>query len=254
MTLLALYCVASILLSLFCTGEAKGITTTLREEALQCYVDAGVLVAFPGNTSLKRQQDVLNSLLFAQLAAGKNYSRENDPEGWFSYFEYVLQNIGWALTSTKFDVVVGDDYFVLASLALNQMVETEHWVADVETFRGFLNALHSLPDEDTSIQLLYENSYNKSTNAISLVICSFLESPDNKVQLSLLTFSFKGLRDTTHRYLFYVYRAQDVVFSKAEATTMALNDDVFKKVKQTVIEKLGDRVKTMISQVKIPEK
>lgn len=261
MTVFRVYLMVSIFSLSYTTGGGAGeedavkrVTQSEVPTAVHCYVDAGVLVALPANTSTQRQQDVLNSLLFAQLAACKAYSRENDPEGWFSYFEYVLRNIGWVLTSTKFDVAVNDDYFVFASLALNQMTDNEHWDAEVGTFRGLFNTLRGLPDNDTNIQLLYGNTYNERTQATSLILCSFRVSPDNEVQLRLLMFGFKGIKDTAHRYLFYVYQAKDVEFGKAKSTAMVLNDDIFKKIKSTIVEKLGDRVKTMISEIKISQK
>lgn len=220
----------------------------------QCYVDAGVLVTFPKDTPGLRKEDILNSLLFAQLAADKSYSRETDIENWFSYFEYILQNIGWVLTSTKFDVKVGDDYFVFASLALNQMVGNDWKEADIETFRVLFNTLHGLPDTDTSVQILYGNTYSDSTHASSLILCSFKETPEKEVQLSLLMLGFEGLSESAFRYLFHAYRAKGVAFSKAKASHMVLNEEIFQKIRATVIEKLGDKVKTMISEVKIPKK
>ena len=224
------------------------------DPAVQCYVDSGVLVTFPKDTSSLRKEDVLNSLLFAQLSADKTYNRETDTENWFSYFEYILQNIGWVLTSTKFDVEVGGDYFVFASLALNQMAGNSWKEADIETFRSFFNTLHGLPDTDASVQILYSNTYSDSTHGSSLILCSFKETPEKEVQLSLLMLGFEGLNESAYRYLFHAYRAKGVTFSKAETSNMVLNEDVFQKIRATIIEKLGDKVKTMISEVKITQK
>lgn len=219
----------------------------------QCYVDSGVLVIFPVDTPSLRKEDILDSLLFAQLAADKSYSRETETEDWFGYFEYVLQNIGWVLTSTKFDVEVGDDYFVFASLALNQMAGNRWKEGDIETFRGLFNTLHGLPDADTSVQILYGNTYSNSTNGSSLILCSFKETLEKEVQLSLLMLGFEGLSESAYRYLFHAYRSKGVTFSQAKTSHMVLNEEVFQKIRATVIEKLGDRVKTMISEVKIPK-
>lgn len=253
---------ATICLCTTSIGEHKGFASTsiLEErpltspEATQYYVDAGILVTFPSNTSVQWQQDVLNSLLFAQLAARNEYSRGNDPDGWFGYFQRVLENIGWVMTSTAFSVAVSDhDYFVFSSLALNQMMGNKRWHVEVETFRRFFNTLHDLPDNDTNIQLLYGTAYDKnSTNATNLILCSFGASSDNEVQLSLIMLGFEGVRNTTHayvkRYLFYIYRAADVKFGKAKSLNMVLNEAIFRKVEPTILGKLGDRVKSMISR------
>lgn len=117
--------------------DQRNTASTEVDEPVICYVDGGALVTFPAMTSSHNQQDVLNSLLFAQLAADKQHDRHANPGEWFDYFEYVVQNIGWVLTSMKYDVEVSEDYFVFSSLALNLLEKNESAGKDVETFRRF---------------------------------------------------------------------------------------------------------------------
>ncbi len=219
----------------------------------RCFVDAGVVVTFPTSTSQQRQADVLYSLLFAQLAADKEYSRQIDPLNWFSYFQYILQNIGWVLTNLDFKVTPSEDYFVFSSLALNQMAKNGIATEDVELFRKIFNTLHGLPDTDTSIQILYGNSYNDTGHASSLILSSFGETEDKAVQLKLIMIGFEGVEEKVYRYLFHVYDSKKVSFPEAKSTTMVLNQDTFDKIRDTVVQKLGDKVKTMISEVKITD-
>ena len=256
MTLWACVIVVSALCLSSSAGEGitGGSRDTTSENTTLCYVDAGVLVTFPGNTSTQWQQDVLDSLLFAQLAARVNHSRGSDPEDWFSRFQYVLNTIGWVMTSTKFNVGVSDDYFALSSLALNEMAQTMHWDTKVETFRRLFNTLQSLPDNDINIKLLYgtTSSENSSTiNATNLIISSFQVSSRNEVQLNLLMLGFQGSQDIVQRYLFYVYRTADVKFTSAKSSAMVLNQALFRKVKPTILKMLGDKAKTMISKVEV---
>lgn len=221
------------------------------DDSTRCFVDSGVLVTFPASTSKQRQEDVLNSLLFAQLAADKEYNRLDDPLNWFSYFEYILRNVGWVLTNLKFQIDPGEDYFVFSSLALNQMIKNGSETKDVETFRKIFNILHSLPDTDPSIEILYRNTFNETSQASSLILSSFEETEDKGVQLKLIMIGFEGVDEELHRYLFHVYDSKRVSFPEAKSTTMVLNEDTFAKIRASIIEKLGDKIKTMISEVKM---
>lgn len=234
--------------------DQRNTTSTEVDEPVICYVDDGALVTFPAMTSSHNQQDVLNSLLFAQLAADKQYDRQANPGEWFDYFEYVVQNIGWVLTSMKYDAEVSEDYFVFSSLALNLLEKNESAGKDVEMFRRFFNALHSLPNTDRSIEVLYGKAYDQSINASSLILCSFIETPDKAVKLNLMMVGFSGIDEKVYRYLFHVFDARSLTFSKVKSSTMVLNEHTFAKVRASVLEKLGDKVKTLISQVIIQNK
>ncbi len=40
---------------------------------------------------------MLNSTLFAQLAANKQHDRQNDSGAWYDRYKSVLENIGWTV-------------------------------------------------------------------------------------------------------------------------------------------------------------
>ena len=124
---------------------------------------------------------------------------------------------------------------------------------DVDSFRKIFNVLHSLPDTDTNIKILYGSTYNATNHASSLILCSFEETEDDSVQLKLIMIGFEGVDEKVYRYLFHVYDTKRVSFPEAKAIAMVLNENTFEKIRATVVEKLGDKVKTMISEVKLPE-
>lgn len=222
--------------------------------SVKCYVDSGIVVTFPADVEIQRQQDVLDSLLFAQLSADKSHQRQTDPSNWYSYFDYILQNIGWVLSSIDFDVdVTKKPTFVMSSLALNQMVQNGSSAEEVEVFRKIFNVLHSLPDKDPLIELLYKNIYNDDSNAASLILASFEVSKTKEVTLKLIMFSLEATGEAAYRYLLHLYDSKNVTFSKAKSSTMVLNEQIFDKIRSTIVEKLGDKVKSMISELQLPE-
>jgi len=67
---------------------------------------AGSLVAFAPGVSAQHQQDVLQSLLLAQLAANAKADRHKDPAAWFRAYSSVLEQAAWVVeastTATRF--------------------------------------------------------------------------------------------------------------------------------------------------------
>jgi hypothetical protein len=64
-------------------------------------VVAGSLVAFaPGVTAL-HQQDVLQSVLLAQLAANAKAQRHSDPVAWFGAYRSVMEQTAWVVDASS---------------------------------------------------------------------------------------------------------------------------------------------------------
>jgi hypothetical protein len=54
------------------------------------YVDAGSLISFVAGVSAENRADILNSTLLAQLAANKQYNREQQTQEWYGMYREVL--------------------------------------------------------------------------------------------------------------------------------------------------------------------
>ena len=64
------------------TPVSKGVIGRLEDSKAQGLVGAGSLVSFTRELSGQNKEDVLNSTLFAQLAATKKYDRCKDTKQW----------------------------------------------------------------------------------------------------------------------------------------------------------------------------
>jgi hypothetical protein len=60
-------------------------------------VVAGSIVTFVPGISEQHRQDVLQSLLLAQLAANAKADRQKDPAGWFTAYRGVLEQVAWVV-------------------------------------------------------------------------------------------------------------------------------------------------------------
>lgn len=67
-------------------------------------VDGASLVTFYEDVSTESASDVLDSMLLAQLAAGKKYNQETESEKYYAMYREVLGNVGWTISSSAFQL------------------------------------------------------------------------------------------------------------------------------------------------------
>lgn len=66
-----------------------------------CVVNAGSLLFFPEALEADRQNDILNSMLYLQLAASKKHERFSDFESWKDLWLAAALRFGWALKASE---------------------------------------------------------------------------------------------------------------------------------------------------------
>ena len=66
-----------------------------------CVVNAGSLLFFPEALEADRQSDILNSMLYLQLAASKKHERFSDFESWKDLWLAAALRFGWALKASE---------------------------------------------------------------------------------------------------------------------------------------------------------
>ncbi|MFF9457344.1 hypothetical protein [Streptomyces flaveolus] len=81
------------------TAAIKNITLpSAASEDLSVFVDEGVVVAVLDKVPAQQQQDALNWLLFAQLAADRQKNRVQDADAWLALFRDFADKIGFEVT------------------------------------------------------------------------------------------------------------------------------------------------------------
>jgi len=226
---------------------------SLAEIPMKCYLNNGVLVTFPTNVSSQAQQDVLVSLLYAQLAADKSHQRVEDPLNWYGTFSYILENIGWTVSNADFQVDTSKNpTFVMASFALNEMAMSDVVLAtkeEIEVFRQSFNVIHSLPDDDELVTLFYHSEYDKVSKAASLILASFQEVETEEVVLRIVVFNLDKNEEPSPRFLLHVYNSKSVNIDTVHTSKLVLNNATFSRVKGAIVEKLGERTETMVKEL-----
>lgn len=209
-------------------------------------VDAGSLISFLEGMDPQHKKDVLNSTLLAQLAANKQYDREQDPERWYTYYREVLENVGWVVGSWDFDRFSSSsasyevDAVVLAVLRAvctpNQLLLA---VAALE-------ALKKAPEEGKPAKLFDTQGANGEKGNFQIGSCV---SSGGNVSLSIGVFYF-STETVVRRILFYKFNSVKTSMYKG-GQSIVLNEEVYAKVRKAVVDKLGDKAASFVADLEI---
>jgi len=231
------------------TKELAAATTptlAFTDNEAAAYVDGGSLVSFVAGVSATHKSDGLNSTLLAQLAANKKYDRENDPVEWYKFYVSVLENVGWVVQEwnfTKFDAsgstftvdkVIAD---VLAAIATGE---------DKKIVDETINAVKALDPGDGRLTIWDQNSSSLDKGNFQISACS---ESDGVLVMKLGAFHF-STDETVTRILWFQFSTSRTELYKG-GQTVNLNEEVYKQVRQAVIDKLGENAQKFVGDLEI---
>lgn len=209
-------------------------------------VDDGMLVSFVSELPASDQSDVLNSCLLAQLAANKKYNRESDTKNWYGFYRNVLENVGWVVQEFSFENyhASGDTFSVdQAVLALLASIATGNELAVVTEA---MSALKALSSGDQPLSIWNSSSHSQDAGNFQIAVCN---KSGGNVVMKNGAFYFTTT-ETTDSFLWFHYSSSSMDLYQA-SQTMTLDEDIYSKVRQQVIDKLGDRATQFVADLDI---
>jgi len=225
---------------------AKMTTLAFTDNEKSAYVDSGSLVSFVAGVSAQHKSDALNATLLAQLAANKKYDREKNAVEWYKFYVSVLENVGWVVQEwnfTKFnargntfsvDNVIAD---VLAAIATAE---------DKNVIEETINAIKALDNGDGRLTIWDQNSASLDKGNFQISACS---ESQGVLTMKLGAFYF-STDETVNRVLWFQFSTSRTEFYKG-GQTVNLNEDIYKQVRQAIIDKLGESATNFVADLEI---
>ena len=210
------------------------------------YVDDGSLVSFVSEVSGQSRADVLNSTLLAQLAANKKYDRWKDTKNWYEFYVNVLENVGWVLQSFEFTEYQASGATFEVDKAVLEILAAIASQDQIAVATETMNALKSLGDSDGKLVLF--SSASSSLGSGSFQISAVTET-NGAVAMGLGAFYFNSTQSTT-RFLWFTYDSSDMDLFKS-AQSITLNLQIYDKVRQAVVDKLGSNAVSFVADLDI---
>lgn len=212
----------------------------------QGYVDAGSTISFVAGVSPESQDDVLNSTLLAQLAANKKYDREKDTQNWYRFYTDTLGQVGWVIQNFSFMKYQASGSSFLVDKVVLGILGAIASGNEIAIVQQTLNALKSLSNNDNRLVLFDTQSSSQSAGNFQI---STANETDGQVAMKLGAFYFSTSQSTT-RFLWATFsNSNSSIYQGAQ--TVTLNGSAYSKVRQQIIDKLGDRARQFVANLDI---
>jgi hypothetical protein len=198
------------------------------------FVDAGSVVSFVSGLSADHQIAVLNSTLLAQLAANKQFDREQSPMDWYKFYRNVLEHLGWVVQEfgfTQYQAAGNTFTMDKAVLEILSAIATQNELAAI---KGAIDAAKALADGDGRITLFDHSSSKGASGSFQIGVAS---DAGNAIAMKLGALYFTTQTNVT-KVLWFTFSKSSTTLNKS-SQAITLNMPIYDQVKADVEAKLG---------------
>ncbi|KAI0706887.1 hypothetical protein C8T65DRAFT_220438 [Cerioporus squamosus] len=208
-------------------------------------VAAGSSVSFVGNITGQMKADVLNSTLFAQLAANKAHDRQEETTAWYDYYKYVLETVGYNVQGFDFAHLSDANSYLSVDNLLLKLAAAYLSGGELALFSTMIDSLKQAKNEAAT--KLFDSS-SKSFNKANFQVGVASNAQGNA--MFKIGAYYYGAEQNIDKVLFFTFGSQKVEFY-AGNQTMLLNNDVYSQVRASILEKLGQNAKDLVNEIEI---
>ncbi len=210
------------------------------------FADSGSFVAVSQHVDQQATEDVINSTLFAQLAASHDYDKNTQLAQWYGRYTDVMSIQGWdisdfdesSLSSASTDLSVSEVIFDILKAALKDPSEQAMVNAAVA-------ALKQLEKEGPFISLFNHSAIGANRANFQSFFVTRDEHGLVSMKLGYLVVGFKDISST----ILFLRVKEGESWIKSHSETVKLDYDVFNQIRNQVIERLGDNARAQVAGI-----
>ncbi|TFK80566.1 hypothetical protein K466DRAFT_373353 [Polyporus arcularius HHB13444] len=189
----------------------------------------------------QQKSDVLESTLFAQLAADKQHSSKSEEEtlAWYKMYTDTLESIGWVVSGARFTTVNYNkaegsvDDTVMEQLANDASVSKSLYSSVARTILALARA-----GSDSEAEKVFDSASIASSNEFASFQIAVASVDRGQVMLTLLAWFYSSNQKVGNALWF---RWRNATLSmKTSTLTMTLNSEVYARVRAEIHDKLRD--------------
>ncbi|RDX44724.1 hypothetical protein OH76DRAFT_1421205 [Lentinus brumalis] len=223
----------------------KGQGAVFANEEESAAVAAGSSVSFVGSLPAQMKSDVLNSTLFAQLAANKQHDRQEETTKWYDYYKYVLETVGYNVQGFDFAHLSDANSYLTVDNLLLKLAAAYLSGGELALFTTMIDSLKQAKNEAAT--KLFDSS-SKSFNKANFQVGVASNGQGNA--MFKIGAYYYGAEQNIDKVLFFTFGSQKVEFY-AGNQTMLLNNEVYSQVRQEILTKLGANAKDLVSGIEL---
>jgi hypothetical protein len=212
-------------------------------------VDGNIVASFVDGVTGQQKVDVLNSMLLAQLAANAKADRTRQPVEWSNAYGTVLMNLAWVVPTFTFrNLRTSAQRFTIDQVVL-KLVQSLLTQDQLSTLTATMDAMKSLEASDRRF-VIFERNANKQ-DVGNFQANSIGVSADGTLSMKFSAFAF-DTNTTVTNVLWFQFSGNSTAL-KAAQSTFVLNEQVFARLRDPIVAKLGNRAVDYIAALPLSE-
>jgi hypothetical protein len=213
----------------------------------QAFLSDKSIVSFVSGVTDQNRKDVLNSTLLAQLAANKKAPIETDIDQWYKAFVEVLEKVGWVVQDKEIHQFESrENVFELENVIIG--ILTASFGANyIDIIKKALEALKKLSESnDNRIKVFERNTRSNHKGCMQIALAT---EEGGAVAMKIGAFLLSSTNKVT-RVLFVKFTS-DITTLDYASSGATLNQDIYAKARQLVIDKLSSDIVDYITEIEI---
>jgi hypothetical protein len=212
-------------------------------------VDGNVVQAYVDGVTGLQKNDVLNSCLLAQLAANARFDRFLQPVEWSQAYGTVLMNLAWVVPTLSFrNLRTSAQRFTIDQVIL-KLVQNFLTQDQISNLTLVMEAMKSLEAEDRRF-VIFERNANRQSDG-NFQVNSVGTSADGTLSMKFNAYAF-DTNTTVTNVLWFSFSGNSTAL-KVSQSTFVLNEQVYVRIRDAVVDKLGARALDYIGGLELSD-
>lgn len=222
----------------------------LLEQPGQAAIAGSNLLAFAEGVSRQNKEDVMDSFLFATLAANKEFNPETQSQQWYAHFNKALATMGWFSTNWSYSRYRSTHQrFSMEQAGLEILgsaiaAAALPGPASLAMLKVAADAVEALKVQDKPLRMFERQT--KTHKGANFRIGACMESADGTVNLAMGAVNFSGDSAVTN-VLFWEWNSTAVETFRGE-DHLVLNSRIYASVRKRVQERLRKNAESAIDE------
>ncbi len=225
----------------------------LLEQPSQAAIAGGNLLAFAEGVSRQNKEDVMDSLLFATLAANKDFNPETQSQEWYARFNKALATMGWISTNWSYSRYRSSHQrFSMEQAGLEILgsaiaAAALPGPASLAMLKVAADAVEALKAQDKPLRMFERQT--KTHKGANFRIGACMESTDGTVNMAMGAVNFFADSAVTN-VLFWEWNSTEVETFRGE-DHLVLNSRIYASVRKRIQQRLSKSAESAIDEFDI---
>ncbi|KAM3093837.1 hypothetical protein ACKFKF_28430 [Phormidesmis sp. 146-12] len=210
-------------------------------------INGNIVNSFVDGVTGQQKNDVLNSCLLAQLAANVKFDKTQDPINWTKFYGNVLENVGWVIPQFQFRGLRSNQARFTMDAVVIRLLKGLLTQDQMETVQATIDAVKALEEGDRRLRIFSRESTKNSAG--DFLVSNVGVSANETLSMKLGAFAFNTSSSVTN-ILWWSFSG-NATSMQVMSTTFVLNEQVYDRVRDAILNKLGNRAVNYIGGLDI---